>query len=358
MKPKTLLFLALVLCGALVGCSSIHPPTGTRVFDYSSEYGGHALVLKGLGQRLSVRVEADSWQALIEKVKPAFAWNGCDMMWITEDTNGRPQFVLDEAYIYQPTNEAPRWVLLEEHEAPFDPWYGEVMGHNLRGIATLHEAVPVPHNDAGIIGEYEVVKSVNPRFGTVYEIGWQKLMANGTCLCEENRRLYVLEDRANQWRFLGEGIAEGNDKSHYLPGFTSVESRVVWTNSKTHDLPVEIRIIVKDTTMEVAGEGDANSTPRPDWTTCREYVLGGPFPAAMRRTTERPYLLTEKGDTFDKIVLRSAQWCSEWGDDSNAPTVKAHREEVLKMWRTDLARLNPQLPETGNIKEGTRVQIP
>jgi hypothetical protein len=218
--------------------------------------------------------------------------------------------------------------------------------------------VPVPHNDAGIIGEYEVVKSVNPRFGTVYEIGWQKLMANGTCLCEENRRLYVLEDRANQWRFLGEGIAEGNDKSHYLPGFTSVESRVVWTNSKTHDLPVEIRIIVKDTTMEVAGEGDANSTPRPDWTTCREYVLGGPFPAAMRRTTERPYLLTEKGDTFDKIVLRSAQWCSEWGDDSNAPTVKAHREEVLKMWRTDLARLNPQLPETGNIKEGTRVQIP
>jgi hypothetical protein len=288
MNCKNILSLGLVFSGIVFGCSTKPPAVGTQILDYRTADADDVIVLKGLGQRLSVREEADSLDALIARVKPAFVWNGRDMLWVATDTNCRPQFVLDEAYVYQPTNEPRRWVLLEEHDAPYDSCYGEVMGHNLRGVATLHEAVPVANNDAGVIGEYAVVKSVDPRFGTVYEIGWQKLMANGTCLCEENRRLYVLEDRAKRWHFLGEGVGQGNDKGPGSAGFTEVESRVVWTESNAPDLPVQIRIIVKETEMELEGEGAGNSNPRPDQTTYEEYILAGHFPATVVRTAKRP----------------------------------------------------------------------
>ena len=44
------------------------------------------------------------------------------MMWIESDTNGQPQFVLDEAHVYRPTNQTPRWVLLksEKGKSPND----------------------------------------------------------------------------------------------------------------------------------------------------------------------------------------------------------------------------------------------
>jgi hypothetical protein len=278
MKPKIILCLALVLSGGLSGCSTTPPATGTKVYDYHSPDSGEVVVLKGLGNRLSVRVEADSWPAMIEKTRPTFAWNGRDMMWIGNDTNGQPQFVLDEAYIYQPTNQPLRWVLLDEQEAPFDGYYGDVMGNNLRGVATLQREVPVAHNDAGIIGEYAVVKSTNPRFGTVYEIGWQKLMANGTCLCEFNRRLYVLNDRKDRWHFLGEGPAEG--ESHY--GGTTMESKVAWDNSTTNEFPLRIRFHSIDTDHDNRIDGDANS--QPDVVTTNDYVMAGTFPAHFQRT--------------------------------------------------------------------------
>jgi hypothetical protein len=354
MKPKLILGLALVLSGGLFGCSTTPLAAGTKVFNYSTPDSGDVVALKGLGKRLSVRVEADSWQALIEKTKPAFAWNGRDMMWIESDTNSQPQFVLDEAYIYQPTNQPLRWVLLDTHDAPFDEWYGEVMGNNLRGVATLHKTVPIADNDAGEIGEYAVVKSSNPKFGTVYEIGWQKLMANGTCLCEDNRRIYVLKDRANQWHFIGEGIGDSSGKSGIEDDGTSVDARVVWMKSKTNDLPFQIQFVCQNCETEASDAPDF--VPRPGLVTYDEYILAGTFPAPLRRTTDRSYLLAEKGDTFDKFVEHCAEWDNGWNVWPDAGQ-KIKNERIIEMWRAGLAQLNPQLPKTGNIKEGTRVQL-
>jgi hypothetical protein len=355
-KSKLVLCLVLVLSGGLCGCSTTPPAAGTKVFDYSTDCSpaSEGLVLKGLGKRLSIRVEADSWPALIEKVKPTFAWNGCDMMWIEKDKLDRPQFVLDEAYMYQPTNQPRCWVLLDQHDAPYDEWYGGVMGNNLRGVATLHKTVPIADNDAGEIGEYAVVKSTHPRFGTVYEIGWPKLMANGSGLCEECRLLYVLKDRANQWRFLGEGIGNCSGKSGITGIRTSVESRVIWTRSRTQELPLQIQFLCQ--TYESEASDDPDFIPRPDWVTYHESVLTGPIPAHFRPTTERSHLLTGKDDTFNKIVQHCAEWCFDWNrwPDHDGKIVN---EKIVEIWRTGLARLNPQLPRTGNIKEGTRVQI-
>ncbi len=280
------------------------------------------------------------------------------MMWIEKSTNSQPQFELDEAYIYQPANQPLRWVLLDTHnDAPFDEWYGEVMGNNLHGVANEQKTVPVAKNDADEIGEYAVVKSIHPRFGTVYEIGWQKLMSNGTCLCEDNRRLYVLQDPAGDWHFIGEGVGEGHGKSGGQTGeFNTAESRVVWTGLKNQDVPVQIQFIQKTTWMEWAGDGDA-FVPRPDWTTYDEYVLAGKFPAALRRTTEHSYLLTEEGDTFEKIADHCAEWCPDWGFDPTDPGASLRKKQVLKIWRTALAQLNPKLTQRGNLRAGTRVQI-
>ena len=38
--------------------------------------------LEKIPDGLGIRVAAETWPALVEKVKPAFAWNGCDLMWI------------------------------------------------------------------------------------------------------------------------------------------------------------------------------------------------------------------------------------------------------------------------------------
>ena len=355
MKPKLLLGLALVLSGGLFGCSTTPPAAETKVFDYSSDpIESGAGKIDGLGKSLSIREEADSWLALVQKVKPTFAWNGCDMMWIENDTNGEPQFILDEAYIYQPTNQPLRWVLLDTRDAPFDEWYGEVMGRNLRGVATLHKTVPVADNDAGVIGDYAVAKSINSKFGTVYEIGWQKLMANGSCLCEDNRRLYVWKDRANQWRFIGEGIGDSTGKSGIEDDGISVDARVVWVKSKTNDLPFQIQFVCQN--CETEASDAPNFVPRPGLVTYDEYILAGTFPAPLRRTTDRSYLLADTGDTFDKIVEHCAEWDNFWNRWPEGEQ-KIQNERIIEMWRTGLAQLNPQLPKTGNIKQGTRVQL-
>jgi hypothetical protein len=182
-------------------------------------------------------------------------------------------------------------------------------------------------------------------------------MSNGTCLCEDNRRLYVLQDPAGDWHFIGEGVGEGHGKSGGQTGeFNTAESRVVWTGLKNQDVPVQIQFIQKTTWMEWAGDGDA-FVPRPDWTTYDEYVLAGKFPAALRRTTEHSYLLTEEGDTFEKIADHCAEWCPDWGFDPTDPGASLRKKQVLKIWRTALAQLNPKLTQRGNLRAGTRVQI-
>lgn len=351
-KTNSILCLALVLSVDLLGRSA----TGrVGVIDYStvSAYRGPGQI-NGLGKRLSIRVAASSWPELLAKVQPAFAWNGCDMLWIEKDTNGQPLFVLDEAYLYQRTNGPPQWVLLNENDdAPYDEDYGEVMGRNLRGVAKLQKSVPVADNDAGIIGDYTVVLSTNSRFGTVYEIGWQQLMANGTCLCENNRHLYLFEDMAQQLHFIGEGPGVGNSKDGANQGSSyDMTANVVWlTNS-----PAQIRFVIRYEDDYWTGPNGDSRQDR-SLITYQDAVLSSNERAHRYGTAGHPYLLAEKGDTLGKIVERLGFFERIWDDWPNKEKQQAEKKRILDMWRAAVIQLNPNLPQHGKIKGGTRVQF-
>ncbi|MHB8519948.1 MAG: hypothetical protein ACYDH9_04235 [Limisphaerales bacterium] len=275
-KFKIIVCLVLVLSGGLLGCSTAPSEgTGTTLFDYSIGDSSipQGVVVQGLGKSFSVRTSADSWPTLIQKVKPRFAWNGCDMMWVGNDKRGQPQFILDEAYIYQPTNHPRQWVLLKDKHVPYEDLHQESPSFfysclNLRSVATLRDTVP--HSDHG--EDYASAIATNRKMGTVYEIGWQREMGVGTAHPEYGRRIYVLRDQKNQWHFLGEGPEEGQMRG----GGTTVESRVVWDDSKTNDLPVQIQFhcIHYD-----ADDGRDGTNHPPDVVTTNEYVLEGKFPA-------------------------------------------------------------------------------
>jgi hypothetical protein len=348
------LVLALAWSSVLTGCSTTSPIAGTKVIGNSAQ--ALSLVeenaLTALGARLSVRVGADSWISLIKKVKPTFAWNGRDMMWIEKDTNGQPKFVMDEAYLYRPANQPHRWVLLDAHDAPFDQCYTKVMGYTLHGVATLRTGKPVPEGDAGVIGDYAVAKSTHPRFGVVYEIGWQRLMANGTGLARCNRQIYVFEDRKSHWHFLGEGPEEGSEHG----GGSTVESRVIWAKSGTMEPPLRIQFDCRN--VESEARDDPDFVPRPEFVTYHEAVLTGTFPARLHQISSRSYLLAGNGDTLDKIVAHCASWRPIYMYRIDGEGIESSTEKTLEKWLAELVRLNPQLPKTRDIKEGTRIEMP
>jgi len=63
------------------------------------------------------------------------------------------------------------------------------MGDNLKCVAKLQPERPASDHGAGT---FAITLADHDDFGTVYEIGWQKLMAKGSSLAQEGRRLYLL----------------------------------------------------------------------------------------------------------------------------------------------------------------------
>jgi hypothetical protein len=362
-KPKILPAIALVWSGILFSCSTSPPTAATKAFDYTNADGPfiNSHVLTGLGSAFSIRAAANTWPALVQKVKPAFAWNGRDMMWIERDTNGSPRFVLDEAYVYQPTNQPRRWILVKDERRTADfnvwskeDWWRQFSSFNLPALAELHDSTPRP-NDGGGYGNYAVVKSKHPHFGEVYEIGWEREMSVGTAHPTYNRRLYVYRDSLKQWHFLGEGPEDGAERG----GDTTTRTQVHWKEVKPPELPLDIQFTTVDTVCDPPDEEDDHQATR--LTTCREFTLAPPFPSAFRETTQRPYVVAEKNDTLDKIAERLGYWQPGWKcyvdmkeDEKREGILK---KQVLELWITGLARLNPQLPRFGEVKEGTRVEI-
>jgi hypothetical protein len=275
-KPKILFRFALVFWGVyLAGCST---PAHCAVLNFSSDgsSGTDEVVVTDLGGRIFIHAAADSWAAIVAKVNPTFAWNGRDLMWIEKDKRGRPQFVLDEAYLYQPTNRPRQWVLLRRStlkmrqpdlrsESPRF-FYST---RNWFAVAPLQDSVP--HSDHS--DNYAVAISANRKFGTVYEIGWQREMGVGSGHLEYGRRIYVLEDRANHWHFLGEGPEEGSERG----GGSTVKARVNWKAAKASELPLKIQFVSQDMLWDFRVESD-DSVHVPDLTTWREFIpaISGP----------------------------------------------------------------------------------
>lgn len=330
---------------------------GTTSLNYSNDDSPmmSGVVVTDLGGGGFIHAGADSWLALVEKVKPTFAWNGCDMMWIEKDKRGQPLFVLDEAYLYEPTNQPRQWVLLRNStpkmsEGDLRPEAPKFFysTYNLLAVAALQDAVP--HSDHG--DNYAVAISTSRKFGTVYEIGWQREMSVGSGHAEYGRRIYVLRDRTNKWHFLGEVPEEGGGKG----GGSTVQARVVWNAASTNKLKLQIRFHAEQLTSPYNFGEDETNIP-PYLTVCSEYVLAGDFPSRFRSTGERPYLLAEKDDTMEKIILRLCCYLPGWNNWPETNKEEIKKKRILEMWATAIAQLNPQLPRTGKVREGTRIQL-
>jgi len=308
-------------------------------------------VLKALGKRLTIRVGADSWEALIEKVNPTFTWGGRDMLWVGKDEEENPEFTLDRAYVHQPSGEPAKWVLLGFRDGPSDRWSRKLSCNYIRRTARLYDEVP-RGNDSGR-GEYAIIRSTNAEAGTVYEIGWQSLRSCGSSGATYERRLYVLRDVKGQWHFIGEGPTESHGLRGYAKAYSYYyvrQSCVIWTGAP--DAPLRIEFTVAHKKWEWAGDGAPEDfVPQPERVEYTETVLVGRLPARLRWTTQRPYMLARKGDTFEKVVKHLATWTLGWdtnrGDD---------RKIILRMWRRGLVGLNPELPRE-KIPEGTRIRL-
>jgi hypothetical protein len=381
MNPNFFRVIALVLSGGLLGCQSTatrsqlagereqfasiyqdeKQPTAEPVTFLSYSNGDSPVtdgdVVTDLGGGTFIHAAADSWPALVAKVKPMFAWNGCDLLWIEPDTNGQPQFVLDEAYLYQPTNQPRQWVLLRSITPKMGPpevrpeaprfFYSR---YNLFTVATLQKTVP--HSDHG--DNYAVAISTNRRQGVIYEIGWQREMSIGTAHPEYGRRIYLWKDRAAHWHFVGEGPEEGWARG----GGQTVTSRVVWQDSKTNASPFQIRFHCEETTLpDNVSADDSNPSDPPYVTICTDYVLEGQLPAIRQPVGDHPYLLAQSRDTLEKIVFRLGFFLPGWGNGSDTARQQSEKQRVLTAWQTAILRLNPNLSQRGEITAGTRVEL-
>ena len=306
-------------------------------------------VLENLGKQLAIRVEAGSWNALVKKVKPTFSWSGRDMMWIGRDEKGNPQFTLDRAYIYKPKGKPARWVLLkfQDTHVAYDKAWIRFSGNYLSGIAKLHKKVPTTDHGSG---EYAVAKSTDPKSSTVYEIGWQSTMYDGTGRIVTQRRLFVLRDGKGKWRFVGEGpvCRSGKMGAAYCYWY-ALRSKVAWTGKP--NAPVRIELVQKRIRTQLTGSDSDPIVPKRDMITYRDATIEGKVPTKPHWASERTYMLAKKGDTFEKIVHHLATWTLGW--DTNRGN---DRQIILAMWKEELARLNPQLPQ-GKIPEGTRIRL-
>jgi hypothetical protein len=358
---KLLLCLALVLgSGSRAFSGSASPATSTEIINYSTGDSplSDGVVITGLGKAFSTRVSADSWPALVQKLKPTFAWNGCDMMWIERDISAQPKFILDEAYIYQPTNQSRRWILVKDDRTESwsalwsrEDWWRQFGNYNLRADIPLQKTIP-DAADNGDRGNYAVIKSANERLGTVYEIGWQREISPGNGLADYGRRIYVWEDRSNHWHFLGEGPEEGSAKG----GYNTVELQVLWNATSTNKPPLQIRFHCEDVTTPYNVDAD-DTNPPPDVTIYSDCMLAGRFPAKCQPVGTNPYLLAGKDDTLKKIISRLNYYWPGWHDWPVEAERQAMNKRARAAWRAVIVRLNPNLPQRRIIKEGTRVDI-
>ena len=262
---------------------------------------------------------------------------------------------MDEACVYQPTNQSAQIALLEERRGFNGQWLADGNGSNLRGVADLHGVIPVPADSNPERGNYAAIISTHPQYGTVYEVGWQRLTAAGNGYLTLGRRLYLWQDKAGRWHFLGEGEEEGYERG----GETYIMATAVWKHGEKGKAPVEIRIISQDTQFEAYADG-MEAFAKPDLTTCQEWSLSRDFPARIRLISWRYFILAEKGDTVEKIVDRVSAWDPTIGSDyGDAKGMKRKRylKKALAVWRDELMKSNPNLPRNGRVPEGMRVEL-
>jgi hypothetical protein len=343
--------LAFVCCGALVGCS-----TASR--QHAEQGGGQAQkapipdpILERLDVTSQVRASAESWEKLVAEVKPTFAWQdgdgGCNLMWVRDDHVNPPYFELDRAFGYQAEGGKLQWVLLK---TPLDAsMYSQVNNVNVYGRAMIvHEKPSLPGDSRGA-GEYALVVASDQNHGTVYEIGWEGIMGEGTGHPLEEKRIYVLQDKSGQWRLLGEGPSEGRGGSGGgIWGQSFVTAKKVHWNPVSSS-GVEIMFTCENVDSEVH-DGPESDIMRRDRIEYLDGVLDGHSKTVQ--WASHPYMVAQSGESFEGLVYHLSTWTIGWDGEKSGAQAKIER-----FWHQALVRLNPRI-STGIIPKGSKVYIP
>jgi len=364
-----------------------------------------------LSPRLKVKAEAGSWDKLVAQVKPTLTWgwpspNGDippyespfpNMIWIDQNAAGKPVFRLEQAYVWQPAPSAPgsaggadgvdagtkshppaepgangqmeaRWVLVEllpNDNGKADKLLGEqIAGRRLPIRVEVTDAVPDLHDHS--LASYAIVRSVDPRGGTVYEVGWKMETSHWLY----RYVIYFWRDTKGErggWRVLGDGPSDH---------ITSDESRVYnreQVSVQWQGNPVKPTISIVKAERHLK-RGDMR-VRGPDLVVYSDVTLDGTNETLPTRPkwSDKQYMRAQKGDTLNKMVDRLTTWNESGLVGEHSLQLKEKRGEVAEpspellrqrelrreISREKLRRLNPQLPVNANatLKEGTQVFI-
>lgn len=323
-----------------------------------------------LSARLKVRLEAETWDALVAKVKPNFIiktqtpWrdenpDGRDFMWIEEGSDGRLAFRLEEAYTWRPTDQKSRWVLVDPVMQPegkaWDVLWDQAWSNFSGNMLPMKVVVGAEPRWPG----YAKVNSTDPRGGTVYEIGWVSSVCDGSGCCQTRRNLFIWRDAAGRWYFLGEGPDGSSSKNGYANwSEVEVRSTVHWSVAER---PAPWRIDFVEATTRSEGFADG-AEGLPEVTLCRDAVMNvrpDALPASWSWTSTRDYeyLVAASGDTLDQAAARLAAWTGDWKIPADETLRAKGRNLVWGACRYQLWRLNPELMER-RLAAGTRIQLP
>lgn len=358
-RTASCLLLAAALLAMVAFCgdkdgSYVRPSSQPAAKRTSASAAQPAPDLTELGRFLTIREQAPSLAKLAAKAKPDFVFGegGRDMMWIDGKDGDSPIFRLARVYTYQPTGQPLRVVLLNllrESGAGDDP---RVLVETTAPTVAAALHAERPSSDGGS-GQYAIVKSRGPGGAILYEVGWQS--GYGPRWWQE-RRLYVLR-AAGRWQFVGEGPAEDFGKmGPSEAAATTINADVQWTPRA--DAPLLIRFVMTDTTREWATSDDlakkaqAGAGMREDLAKRTDWVLERALPAALRRASQREYMLSRADETLDKVVDHLFSW--GLGSSGNGADDPRRAKAIL---RGELARLNRSLP-AGAIPEGSRIDLP
>ncbi len=323
-SPVIAASLAVLAAVCLWGCGRTPATSGTVTEKTPLEVTARLRKLHGA----EIRVEAETLEALIGKVKPLAVFGGRDMIWADEDG-----FMFDRAFYYQPKGEPGRWVLLEKCRGL------RFRSEHVRARAKFMDAKPM--HDSGS-GDYAVVRSRSPDGKTLYEVGWMAGPGAGSGAHVVERRIFMLRERSGRWRLVGEGPSEGSgNKGAFAGSHKSVRLRVTWTGAPGAPVRIRATKTVRDW---------ATRDSRKDLRTLQDGVLEGPLPAEYRRVG-RPHVKSEKDESLAALAHRIAVWNGYYAG-RNAK----EKASIEKLWLDALRELNPDLPETG-IPEGTRVDV-
>ena len=238
---KRLLIPFAILSSALLVFAAAKPPF--------PEVEGRTTQMDALDPQLKIRHQASTLNALIADTKPTFIVSPLDLVWLTHDADGKPNFILNQVY-YLKTDRGHAICLLEaDHEY--------IAEADIEYFRTLDNK--------------PLVLARHPKWGVVYEAEWPSAVISGTGAMQSFRHLFFLCDGTHHWHFVGEG-PEGNFHKSSASEYTTtgIEAKVRWTDDP--DQPVTITC----TQVKLNVIGDDSHEVR------RVATLSGKLPASLK----------------------------------------------------------------------------